>query len=212
MSQLSLFAAGMSDPSYEDLEGLLAGPGSIERRGDAARVSVLVPDEWRAEALLRGLSVLGAGGEVVQDPDGLLVRTSYLERLYPLAQRWHSTLGKQAPAGLRVDGARLWWWCLAAGGVDATGYRLGLGRADGDAVWSAAGAALATAGVTAAFVGPRADGPAYRVVGAKRLVRLAELVGAAPQGVPSGAWPSVGKAHVGMAELPGTRSAGPSSS
>ncbi|MDX6202351.1 MAG: hypothetical protein QOJ83_1851, partial [Frankiales bacterium] len=33
MSQMSLFSAGMNDPSYDDLEGLLAGPGSIERRG-----------------------------------------------------------------------------------------------------------------------------------------------------------------------------------
>jgi hypothetical protein len=205
MSQLSLFAAGMNDPSYDDLEGLLAGPGSIERRGDAARVSVLVVDPWRAEALLRGLSVLGPGAEAEPTPDGLLVQTAFAPQLYAMAQLWHSPLGKHAPTGLRVDGARLWWWCLAAGGADSAGYRLGLGRGDGDAVWSAAGAALATAGVTAALVGPRADGPAYRVVGARRLVRLAELVGAAPPGVPVTAWPMVGQRHVGMAELPGNR-------
>ena len=203
MSQMSLFAAGMSDPSFDDLEGLLAGPGSIERRGDAARVSVLVGDGWRAEALLRGLSVLGPGAEAEPEPDGVRVRTPYLAELYGLAQRWHSSSGKHAPPGLRVDGARLWWWCLAAGRTDPAGYRLGLGRDDGDAVWSAAGAALATAGVTAALVGPRADGPAYRVVGARRLVRLAELVGAAPPGVPTGAWPVVGQAHVGMGQPPG---------
>ncbi|MDX6228376.1 MAG: hypothetical protein QOI76_1766 [Frankiales bacterium] len=210
MSQMSLFSAGMNDPSYDDLEGLLAGPGSIERRGDAARVSVLVRDEWRVEALLRGLAVLGPGA----DADGLLVRTAYLPQLYAVAQRWHSPLGKHPPAGLRVDGARLWWWCLAAGGADTSGYRLGLGPEDGDAVWSAAGAALATAGVTAALVGQgqqgqrAADGPAYRVVGARRLVRLAELVGAAPFGVPAAAWPTAGQARVGMNELPGVRAAG----
>jgi hypothetical protein len=196
MSQMSLFSAGMNDPSYDDLEGLLAGPGSIERRGDAARVSVLVCDEWRVEALLRGLSVLGPGAEA----EGLLVRTAYLPQLYALAQRWHSPLGKQPPAGLRLDGARLWWWCLAAGGADSSGYRLGLGRDDGDAAWSAAGAALATAGVPAALVGRGqrgADGPAYRVVGARRLVRLAELVGAVPSGVPATAWPTARQARVG---------------
>jgi hypothetical protein len=211
MSQMSLFSAGMNDPSYDDLEGLLAGPGSIERRGDAARVSVLVVDRWRAEVLLRGLSVLGPGGEAEPCVDGLLVRTPFLPQLYGVAQRWHCLTGKQAPVGLRVDGARLWWWCLAAGGADTTGYRLGLGRGDGDAVWSAAGAALAMAGVTAALVGQgqrAADGPAYRVVGARRLVRLAELVGAAPHGVPAAAWPMVGQAHVGMAESPGIRAAG----
>ena len=209
MSQMSLFAAGMNDPSYDDLEGLLVGPGSVERRGDCAQVSVLVADEWRAEVLLRSLSVLGPGAEA--DPLaglGLEVRTPFVPELYAVAQRWHSPTGKHAPAGLRVDGARLWWWCLAAGASDTAGYRLGLGRSDGDGVWSAAGAALATAGVAAALVGPRADGPAYRVVGARRLVRLAELVGAAPHGVPVLAWPTVGKPHVGMSELPGIRASG----
>jgi hypothetical protein len=204
MSQMSLFSAGMNDPSYDDLEGLLAGPGSIERRGDAARISVVVCDEWRVEALLRGLSVLGAGAET----EGLAVRTAWLPELYALAQRWHSPLGKHPPAGLRLDGARLWWWCLAAGGADSSGYRLGLGRDDGDEVWSAAGAALATSGVTAALVGQgqrAAEGPAYRVVGARRLVRLAELVGAAPSGVPATAWPTAGKVRVGTHEPLGVR-------
>ncbi|MDX6244192.1 MAG: hypothetical protein QOE76_1915 [Frankiales bacterium] len=211
MSQMSLFAAGMSDPSFDDLEGLLAGPGSIERRGDAARVSVLVADGWRAEVLLRGLSALGPGAQAEACPDGVLVQTPLVPQLCAVAQRWFSPAGKHAPAGLRVDGARLWWWCIAAGGGDSAGYRLGLGRADGDEVWSAAGAALATAGVTAALVGRgqrAAEGPAYRVVGARRLVRLAELVGAAPQGVPPAAWPTVGQPHVGMAQPPGIRAAG----
>jgi hypothetical protein len=197
MSQMSLFAAGMSDPSYDDLEGLLVGPGTIERRDDAARVCISVAEDWRAEVMLRGLAVLGPGAEVSTSPEGLDVRTPYLPELYDLAQRWHSFAGKHPPAGLRLDGARLWWWCVAAGSVESAGYRLGLAAADSDAVWSAAGAALATAGVPAALVGPRANGPAYRVVGARRLVRLAELVGVVPHGVPVEAWPSSRRWSVG---------------
>ena len=197
MSQLSLFAAGMSDPSYDDLEGLLVGPGTVERRGDAARVCVAVADDWRAEVMLRALAVLGPGAEVETSAAGLEVRTPYLPELYALAERWHSFAGKHPPQGLRLDGARLWWWCVAAGSVDAAGYRLGLAGVDSDAVWSAAGAALAAAGVPAALVGPRANGPAYRVVGARRLVRLAELVGAVPHGVPVEAWPTSGRRSVG---------------
>ncbi len=205
MSQMSLFAAGMSDPSYDDLEGLLVGPGTVERRGDAARVCVGVPDDWRAEVMDRALTSLGTGAEVETDAHGLVVRTPFLRELSGLAERWHSFAGKHPPAGLRLDGSRLWWWCVAAGGVDGTGYRLGLAAADSDAVWSAAGAALAAAGVPAALVGPRANGPAYRVVGARRLVRLSELVAAVPRGVPVEAWPSPCRGH-------GTIAAGPSSS
>jgi hypothetical protein len=217
MSQMSLFAAGMNDPSYDDLEGLLVGLGTIERRDDAARVSIGVADDWRAQVMLRALAVLGPGAEVSTTPQGLEVRTAYVPELYDLAERWHSFAGKHPPAGLRLDGARLWWWCVAAGTVETAGYRLGLGAADSDAVWSAAGAALAAAGVPAALVGHQrlsAHGPAYRVVGARRLVRLAELVGAAPHGVPVEAWPSPGRGHglVGQGPasvLPGTTAGRP---
>lgn len=208
---MSLFAAGMSDPSYDDLEGLLVGPGTIERRGDAARVCIGVAEDWRAEVVLRGLAVLGPGAEVSTSAQGLDVRTAYLPELYDLAQRWHSFAGKHPPAGLRLDGARLWWWCVAAGSVEAAGYRLGLAAVDSDAVWSAVGAALATAGVPAALVGHQrrsADGPAYRVVGARRLVRLSELVGPAPHGVPVEAWPSTGRSRGSAAAAPGIHSAG----
>src|SRR5207253_3639867 len=131
------------DPSYVDLEGLLVGPGSVERRDDAARVCVGVADDWRAEVMLRALAVLGPGAEVSTTPQGLEVRTAFVPELYGLALRWHSLTGKHPPGGLRLDGARLWWWCVAAGSVETAGYRLGLAAADGDAVWSAAGAALA---------------------------------------------------------------------
>jgi hypothetical protein len=57
-------------------------------------------------------------------------------------------------------------------------------------VWPAVGAALAGAGVPGVLLGPRADGPAFRFVGSRRLARLRELVGDPPVGVPEAAWPS----------------------
>jgi hypothetical protein len=69
-------------------------------------------------------------------------------------------------------------------------YIFSLGPNDEHA-WLAIGSALAVAGVPGALVGPRADGPAYRIVGRRRLVRLLELVGDRPPGVPEDAWPSL---------------------
>ncbi|MFC4042357.1 hypothetical protein ACFO1B_28365 [Dactylosporangium siamense] len=55
--------------------------------------------------------------------------------------------------------------------------------------WVAIGDALATAGLIAVFVGPKAGGPAYRIVGLRRVTRLAELVGEPPAGAPQASWP-----------------------
>ena len=55
--------------------------------------------------------------------------------------------------------------------------------------WVAVGDALATAGLIAVFVGPKAGGPAYRIVGLRRVTRLAELVGEPPAGAPQASWP-----------------------
>src|SRR4051812_45018766 len=72
-------------------------------------------------------------------------------------------------------------------------YTLALGASD-EPAWGAVGAALAAAGIPGVLVGPRADGPAYRIVGQRRLGRLRELVGGPPEGVPPQAWPP-GKHH-----------------
>jgi hypothetical protein len=55
--------------------------------------------------------------------------------------------------------------------------------------WVAVGDALAAAGLIAVFVGPKAGGPAYRIVGLRRVTRLAELVGEPPVGAPQASWP-----------------------
>src|SRR5215470_9677376 len=49
--QLTLVSYGVLPPSVEDLEGLLLGPGQLARMGGTARLSVLVTDDWRRDAL-----------------------------------------------------------------------------------------------------------------------------------------------------------------
>ncbi len=87
-----------------------------------------------------------------------------------------------------LDGQRVRLWALAAGRPDEQGYLLGLGASDPH-VWEAAGAVLARAGLAAAFVGPRASGPAYRLTGRRRLARLREYVGDPPAEPAAAAWP-----------------------
>jgi len=190
MTQLSFFSADVRPPAYADLEGLLAGPGHVVRREASARVSVVVADGWRVEALALEMTRLDLIAELGpgEQPGTTTVRTPFLRELAQLADAWSTGAVKLPPEGFTLDGPRLRWWCLAAGARFADGYRLSVGPAD-ELAWPRVGAALAAAGLAGAFVGPRADGPAYRIVGARRLARLAELVGAAPQSVPATAWP-----------------------
>lgn len=189
--QLSFFSADARPATPDDLEGWLCGPGQVVRRGDEARLSVLVRDEWRIPALLDGLDALELTGEVVEDTaaEGRAVRTPFATVLLPLAQRWSGGGAKRAPADLLLDGPRLRWWAFATGRADPLGYALGLGAQD-EAVWAGVGAALARAGLPAALLGPRADGPAYRVTGLRRIARLRELLGEPPDGFPDLAWPA----------------------
>jgi len=195
MSQLSLFSAAAREPQVADLEGLLAGSGQVVRRGDVARISVVVPAGWRAEALLDEMSALGQAGELDRsEPGGVTVRTPWLPELRGIADSWTLGAVKVPPSGWVLDGARLRWWCLAEGSATgapaATMYTLALGPND-EPAWLAVGAALSAAGVAGVLVGPRADGPAYRIVGQRRLARLRERVGDPPAGVPDDGWPPV---------------------
>ena len=188
--QLSFFSAGARPAGVDDLEGLLCGPGQVVRQNDGARVSVIVREEWRVAALVAGLAALqldgGTGG--AHEEGGIVVQTAFDPRLVPLAVRWSGGGAKRAPLDLVLDGPRLRWWALAAGHQDPQGYVLRLGAQDED-VWPAVGAALVRAGLPAAQIGPRADGPAYRVTGIRRLTRLRELLGDVPADFPDAAWP-----------------------
>jgi len=191
VSQLSFFSADALPATPDDLEGLLCGAGQVVRQGDQARVSVVVAaeEEWRVPVLVDALHEVGLGGEVVSaENDALAVRTPFTPALAALAARWSTGGAKRTPADLALDGPRLRWWVLAGGRPDLQGFLLRLGPQD-DGSWPGIGAALARAGLPGALLGPRADGPAYRLIGAKRLARLRELVGAPPTGVPDGLWP-----------------------
>jgi hypothetical protein len=193
MGQMSLFSAGAREPMLVDLEGLLAGPGQVVRRGGAARLSVVVTTGWRADALAAEMASLGVDAETEPaEPGSVTVRTPWLTELLEVANRWTLGAVKVPPPGWALDGGRLRWWCLSAGSGAAPGqpgmYTLALGASD-EPAWGAVGGALASAGIPGVLVGPRADGPAYRIVGQRRLARLRELVGDTPDGVPVEAWP-----------------------
>jgi hypothetical protein len=190
VSQLSLFGAAAREPALTDVDGLLAGNGQVVRRDRTARLSVVVEEPWRAEVLAAQLGeLLGIEAETAPAERGITVRTPWLEGLLPVADAWSRGAVKAPPTGWVLDGARLRWWCLAEGVAAAGMYTLHLGASDQQS-WLAVGSALAVAGVPGLLVGPRADGPAYRIVGRRRLGRLVELVGDPPAGVPSTAWPA----------------------
>lgn len=191
MSQLSLFGESAREPALTDLEGLLAGNGQAVRRGDAARLSVIVADGWRVDALVAQLAErLGMEADVARSEAGTTVRTPWLAELRPIADAWTRGAVKAPPSGWSLDGPRLRWWCIASGTATTGLYTLTLGASDEQA-WLAVGSALAALGIAGVFVGPRADGPAYRIVGRRRLTRLVELVGQPPPGLPGAGWPAV---------------------
>jgi hypothetical protein len=212
--QLSLFGVEAAEPGPADLAGLLAGPGQVERMGGTARVSVLVDAAWRVHVLVAELTMRGLSTTWEEVESKLAVRTAFTTALAPLAAAWLASppargsssplAPKLPPPGFFLNGPRLRLWVAAAGSHDPPGYLLRLGASD-EATWDPVGGALAAAGVPAVLVGPRtpagppspagssssggAGGPAYRIIGRRRLARLAELVGERPPAAPAEAWP-----------------------
>jgi hypothetical protein len=187
--QLSFFTAGAQPPAVADLEGLLLGTGQIVRIGGTARLSVVLGDAWRTEAVLVAYADRGLHGERVDTVDGQVsVRTPFSRQLLPIAERWARGATKAMPQRFLLDGPRLRLWAIAAGHTDDHGYILGLAASDA-LVWEPAGAALAAAGLAGTFLGVRGGGPGYRVVGRRRLTRLREYLGDPPPGAPDAGWP-----------------------
>ena len=154
--QLSIFGVEASEPSPADLSGLLAGPGQIVRMGGTARVSVVVDAAWRVHVLVAEFAARGLAASWVTTADSHLgVRTAYASTLAPLGSAWLRGAVKRPPPGFHLDGARLRLWAAAAGTPTPLGYLLRLGTADEDC-WEAVGAALASIGLPAVLVGPRA--------------------------------------------------------
>jgi hypothetical protein len=188
--QLSLFGVEARPASPLDFEGLLAGAGQVVRMGGTARVSVVVDQPWRARALLaearaRGLT---ATCERAAAEGHLAFRTAYSSALAALGAAWLRGAVKHPPAGFALDGRRLRLWAIAGGERDgAAAFTLKLGDSE-EVTWDVAGAALAAVGLPAVLVEPASGGPAYRIVGRRRLARLAELVGDPPPGIPAENW------------------------
>jgi hypothetical protein len=190
--QLSIFGVEAAAPEPGDLAGLLAGGGQVVRLGGTARVSVVVDHPWRAAVLVAECARRGLAATCVSTvEDHIGVRTAFSALLTPLAETWLTGAVKRAPRGLILDGRALRLWAVAAGRRDgATAYALPLGRSD-QAAWESVGAALAAVGLAAQLVSPRGGaGPSYRLVGRRRVARLAEMVGEPPRQAPVEAWPS----------------------
>ncbi|MDQ3716841.1 MAG: hypothetical protein M3381_12630 [Actinomycetota bacterium] len=188
--QLPLFDDPSADLEIADLEGLLVAGAALVQRAAEARLSIVVSERWRADALVEAFDLRGLPGEQVQTFDArVAVRTPFHRSLLPMIERWSRGSSKLPPVDWRLTPARVRLWTLATGRTDPSGYLLGLGRTDDASCWSAAGTALAAAGLAGVLLGSRAGGPAYRIVGQRRSRRLVELVGPVPAQAPPGAWP-----------------------
>nr|WP_239132677.1 hypothetical protein [Actinoplanes durhamensis] len=107
------------------------------------------------------------------------VLTAYSSRLNGLARAW-----PEAAAQLFLSGGRLRLWVAAAGEPVTGGYALGL---DPGKDLAAIDAALVRAGLAGRLSD---DGRHYRIMGKRRVRRLAELVGERPAAAPEEMWPS----------------------
>lgn len=190
MSQLSLFSAEQASPSPRDIAGLLAASGQIVQLGGAARVSVVVADDWRAEAIAVMIDEAGLRSQRATSEEGTpLVRTLAAAELQPMALAWTRGAVKTAPSDWVPGPRALRAWALAAGDVDGEHYLLHL---DPHAVESAPvlATALMRAGIAPTLVGTRGTRPALRVSGHRRLLRLRESIGDPPERPDAAAhWP-----------------------
>lgn len=190
--QLSLFGADALPPEPGDLAGVLAAGGLTTRLGGTARVSIVVDHPWRAAVLVAECARRGLAATSVSTlEEHIGVRTAYSALLMPLAEAWTVGSVQRVPRGLILDGRQLRLWVVARGRCEPAGsYALPLGSTD-EAAWAAIGAALAAVGLAAQLVSPRGGaGPSYRIVGKRRLSRLAEMVGDPPKQAPADIWPS----------------------
>lgn len=191
MDQLSFFSAEARSPRVADLAGLLCGPGQAVGfgRGTAARISVVVADEWRARSLVAACADRGVEAEVGRsEEDRPLVRTAFRSDLTELARQWLHGAVKSVPRGFAPDGSALRVWALTCGDFDPGGYLLGLDP-HAPETHAPLTAALARSGLRAKLIGPRAGGPALRITGRRGIARLAELVGPTPEGAIERTWP-----------------------
>ena len=184
MSQLSFFSAESVPPAVSDLTGLLAAPGQVVLVGSgaeqAARVSVVVEQVWRAEAIAQLIADAGLTPEVSRtDEETPLVRTAVDPRLVPMAADWTRGAVKTVPPQWLPGPRELRAWTLAAGTPEVDRYLLGLDPHAPD-THSALASALMRVGMAPTLIGTRGAHPALRISGRRRLSRLVENVGEPP--------------------------------
>jgi hypothetical protein len=187
--QFSLFGAEAAEPVLDDLDGVLLGGGHWARLGGTARLSIIVADRWRAVALVGEFTardVAAQTGAVEPAHQGFVARTAFSAALSPQAARWTRGANQGAPPGLVLTAGALRLWVIAAGWADGGGYLIST-AASGDSVHLIAGAQLARLGLAAVSLANR-PGPGWRITSVKRLRRLAELLGEAPEGAGAD-WP-----------------------
>lgn len=182
MTQFSLFGAEAAAPVLDDLDGLLLAGGQWVRSGADARLSVVVADRWRADALAEAFHHRGVGGAgaIIDASTGFGVRTAFARGLVEHAARWTRGANQGLPAGFQLGAGGLRMWAIAAGRRDDVGYLLATAQPD-DPMHRVAGAQLARLGVAAVSLAQR-GGPGWRVTSGRRLRRLVELLGPPPPG------------------------------
>ncbi|MGB3698576.1 MAG: hypothetical protein WBA05_14185 [Gordonia sp. (in: high G+C Gram-positive bacteria)] len=189
MSQMSLFSAEIEDPFIADLAGLLAAQGQSVHTSWGARVSVVVADQWRAEAICQEIREAGLEAEIIESEDGHpLARTEANPRITALHRAWTAGAVKAVPEGWTPTPHALRLWTLAAGRPDGAHYVLGLDPTAPD-THAPLATSLMRMGIAPTLVGLRGAGHALRISSRKRITRLTETVGLAPEGAPAGVWP-----------------------
>ncbi|MDQ2750684.1 MAG: hypothetical protein M3Y44_14345 [Actinomycetota bacterium] len=191
MTQFSLFGAAVAEPTLGDLDGVLLGGGHWARTAGGARLSVVVADRWRADALAAAFATraVECPDAVIEAEGGFAARTAFHPDLADSAVRWTHGAVEGPPAGFILTPGGLRLWAIAAGHPDDVGYLLGTAEPD-DALHLAGGAQLSRLGVAAVSISGRGE-PGWRVTSLKRLRRLVELLGESPPGAGQ-AWPRTG--------------------
>ncbi len=168
MTQYSLFGAAAARPAVEDLDGLLLAGAQWVRSGAAARLSVVVAERWRADALHaafveRGVAAAEPDG-VVEATAGFAARTAFTDTLAASAARWTHGSRQGLPPDFALTAGSLRLWAIAAGRPDDVGYLLATPGAD-EPTHRTAGAHLSRLGVAAVALSRRGGSGAARLAG-----------------------------------------------